>query len=138
MEKRQLGKSDLQIAPVTLGGNVFGWTIDEKTSFEVLDGFVNTGFNFIDTADVYSRWAPGNKGGESETIIGNWMKKRGYRNKVLISTKVGSDMGQGKKDNSKKYILKEVEESLKRLQTDHIDLYQNHFDDEVTPVEETM
>ncbi|MEO5942222.1 MAG: aldo/keto reductase [Ferruginibacter sp.] len=138
MEKRELGKSDLQIAPVTLGGNVFGWTIDEKTSFEVLDGFVNAGFNFIDTADVYSRWAPGNKGGESETIIGNWMKKRGYRNKVLISTKVGSDMGQGKKDNSKKYILAAVEESLKRLQTDHIDLYQNHFDDEVTPVEETM
>ena len=138
MQKKQLGKSDLFTGPVTLGGNVFGWTIDEKQSFEILDGFVGAGFNFIDTADVYSRWAPGNKGGESETIIGNWMKKTGYRHKVLIATKVGSDMGQGKKDVSKKYILKAVEDSLKRLQTDYIDLYQNHYDDEVTPVEETM
>ncbi|MGZ3998869.1 MAG: aldo/keto reductase [Flavisolibacter sp.] len=137
MEKRRLGNSELEIAPFALGGNVFGWTIDEKTSFEVLDAFIDAGFNFIDTADSYSTWAPGNKGGESETIIGNWMKSRNNRDKVLIATKVGSDMGQGK-SLKKKYILEEVEASLKRLQVNQIDLYQSHWDDLSTPVEETL
>jgi aryl-alcohol dehydrogenase-like predicted oxidoreductase len=138
MNKRQLGRSDLQVAPLAFGGNVFGWTIDEKTSFTLLDAFVKEGFNFIDTADTYSRWAPGNKGGESETIIGNWVKKNGNRDKVIIATKVGGDMGQGKKDISKKYILQAVENSLQRLQMDYIDLYQTHWDDGITPVEETL
>lgn len=138
MEKRQLGSTDLYVYPITFGGNVFGWTIDEKKSFELLDAFTGAGFNFIDTADVYSRWAPGNKGGESETIIGNWMKKNKSRDKVIIATKVGSDMGDGKKGLKKKYILQAAEDSLKRLQTDHIDLYQTHFDDESTPIEETL
>jgi len=138
MQKRQLGQSDLQVAPLTFGGNVFGWTIDEKKSFELLDAFVAAGFNLIDTADVYSRWAPGNNGGESETIIGNWLKKRGQRNNTLIATKAGADMGQGKTDISKKHILKAAEDSLKRLQIDTIDLYQTHWDDNTTPVEETL
>ena len=138
MIKRQLGKTDLNVSPLTLGGNVFGWTIDEKKSFEILDGFIAAGFNFIDTADVYSRWVPGNKGGESETIIGNWIKERGNRDKVIIATKVGADMGQGKTDLSKDYILKAVDNSLRRLQTDYIDLYQTHWDDANTPVEETL
>jgi len=138
MEKRQLGQSPLHVAPLTLGGNVFGWTIDEKTSFTILDGFVAAGFDFIDTADVYSRWAPGNKGGESETVLGNWMRSRGNRDKVILATKAGGDMGQGKKDISKKYILSAIEASLKRLQTDYIDLYQTHWDVETTPVEETL
>ncbi|MFD2601476.1 aldo/keto reductase [Flavobacterium suzhouense] len=138
MEKRQLGNTELYVYPVTFGGNVFGWTIDEKKSFEILDAFIGAGFNFIDTADVYSRWAAGNEGGESETIIGNWMKKQGNREKLIIATKVGSDMGSGKRDLSKKYILKAVEDSLKRLQTDYIDLYQTHWDDETTPIEETL
>jgi len=120
-----------------LGGNVFGWTLDEKASFEVLDSFLGAGFNFIDTADVYSRWAPGNKGGESETMIGNWMRSRGNRDKVIVATKGGGDMGQGK-NITKKYILSAVEASLGRLQTDYIDLYQTHFDIEETPVEETL
>lgn len=137
MEKRKLGNTDITTLPLAFGGNVFGWTINEKTSFELLDSFVAAGFTFIDTADVYSRWASG-AGGESETIIGNWMKLRKNRNKVIIATKVGMDMGQGKIDISKKYILKAVEDSLKRLQTDHIDLYQSHKDDETTPVEETL
>jgi aryl-alcohol dehydrogenase-like predicted oxidoreductase len=138
MEKRQLGQSPLHVAPLTLGGNVFGWTIDEKTSFTILDGFVAAGLDFIDTADVYSRWAPGNKGGESETVLGNWMRSRGNRDKVILATKAGGDMGQGKKDISKKYILSAIEASLKRLQTDYIDLYQTHWDVETTPVEETL
>jgi len=138
MEKRQLGASDLQVYPITLGGNVFGWTIDEKTSFRILDAFTGAGFNFIDTADVYSRWASGNNGGESETIIGNWIKKNKNRDSVIIATKVGSDMGNGKKGLKKKYILQAVEDSLTRLQTDYIDLYQTHFDDESTPVQETL
>lgn len=138
MQKRQLGNTGLHVYPITFGGNVFGWTIDEKTSFEILDAFTGAGFNFIDTADVYSRWAAGNKGGESEAIIGNWMKKNKNRNKVIIATKVGADMGSGKKDLSKKYILKAAEDSLKRLQTDYIDLYQTHWDDETTPIEETL
>jgi aryl-alcohol dehydrogenase-like predicted oxidoreductase len=138
MNKRQLGRSDMQVAPLALGGNVFGWTIDEATSFQILDRFVDAGFNLVDTADVYSRWAPGNQGGESETIIGKWTKSRGLRDKVVIATKVGGDMGQGKKDLSKKYIFSAVENSLRRLQTDHIDLYQSHWDDNTTPVEETL
>jgi len=137
MEKRQLGNSGIEVAPLAFGGNVFGWTIDEPTSFKLLDAFVDTGFNLIDTADSYSRWKEGNHGGESETIIGNWMKQRGNRDKVIIATKVGSDMGEGK-SLKKNYIFKAVEDSLKRLQTDHIDLYQSHFDDLSTPVEETM
>ncbi len=138
MEKRQLGDTKLQVYPVTFGGNVFGWTIDEKTSFEILDAFIGAGFNFIDTADVYSRWAEGNKGGESETVIGNWLHKNKNRDRVIIATKVGSDMGDGKKGLSKKNILKAAEDSLKRLKTDYIDLYQTHFDDEATPIEETL
>jgi len=138
MIKRQLGKTDLKVSPLTLGGNVFGWTINEKKSFEILDGFAGAGFNFIDTADVYSRWVPGNIGGESETIIGNWIKERGNRDKIIIATKVGADMGQGKNDLSKDYILKAVDNSLRRLQTDYIDLYQTHWDDATTPVEETL
>jgi len=138
MEYRQLGNTDLKVAPLTFGGNVFGWTVDEDTSFELLDGFTAAGFNLIDTADVYSRWKPGNSGGESETIIGNWMKERGNRSDVIIATKVGADMGLSDKRLSKKYILLEVEASLKRLQTDYIDLYQTHFDDADTPIEETL
>ena len=137
MEKRQLGQSDLQIAPVVFGGNVFGWTIDEKKSHELLDAFTNAGFNAIDTADSYSRWAPGNSGGESEEIIGNWMKAKKNRESIVLMTKVGSDMGEGK-NVRKDYILKAAEASLKRLKTDYIDLYQTHFDDEATPVEETL
>ena len=138
MEYRQLGNTDLKVAPLTFGGNVFGWTVDEDTSFDLMDGFIAAGFNLIDTADVYSRWKPGNSGGESEIIIGNWMKERGNRSDVIIATKVGADMGLGDKRLSKKYILLEVEASLKRLQTDYIDLYQTHFDDADTPIEETL
>ncbi len=137
MEKRQLGQSDLQVMPLCFGGNVFGWTIDEATSLKLLDAFTGAGCSFIDTADVYSRWVPGNKGGESETIIGNWMKKSGKRNDVIVATKVGSDMGEGK-TLRKDYVLKEAEASLKRLQTDYIDLYQTHFDDETLPVSEAL
>lgn len=138
MEKRKLGNSDLEVYPVAFGGNVFGWTINETKSFEILDGFSEAGFNFIDTADVYSRWASGNSGGESEAIIGKWMKNKKSRKDFIIATKVGSDMGDGKKGLKKPYILKAVDASLKRLQTDYIDLYQTHFDDESTPVEETL
>lgn len=138
MEKRQLGKTDLYVAPLTLGGNVFGWTVNEERSFEILNAFTASGFNFIDTADSYSRWVPGNKGGESETIIGNWMRKEGNRKDIILSAKVGSDMGQGHPDVSKPYILEAVEKSLKRLKTDYIDLYQTHFDNEKTPVAETL
>ncbi len=137
MEKRILGKSDLNIAPIVFGGNVFGWTIDEAKSFEILDHFIGNGFNCIDTADVYSRWVPGNKGGESETIIGNWLKKHNKRHDVVIATKVGSDMGYGK-SLKKDYLINQVEHSLNRLQTDYIDLYFSHYDDENTPVEETL
>lgn len=139
MNRKQLGKSDLHVSPVCLGGNVFGWTIDESASFQVLDAFVAAGCNFIDTADVYSRWKPGNKGGESETIIGNWLKRSGVREKVVIATKVGSDMGKGEgKTLRKDYIIKQADESLKRLQTDYIDLYQTHYDDKSLPVEEAL
>ena len=138
MQKRKLGSTTLEVTPFALGGNVFGWTIDERTSFEILDAFIASGCNLIDTANSYSRWVPGNKGGESETIIGNWHKARNNRANVIIATKVGSDVGQGKKDLTRNYILKEVENSLRRLQTDYIDLYQTHWDDFPTPVEETL
>lgn len=135
---RKLGKSDLMVSSLMFGGNVFGWTINEAESFKILDRFIDSGFNFIDTADTYSKWVPGNHGGESETIIGKWMKKSGKRKEVVIATKVGGDVGNGKKGLSSKYIKEAAETSLKRLQTDHIDLYQSHYDDPATSVEETM
>jgi aryl-alcohol dehydrogenase-like predicted oxidoreductase len=138
LQKRRLGRTDLDIAPLVLGGNVFGWTADEKTSFDILDRFVDEGLNAVDTADSYSRWVSGNKGGESETIIGKWMKSRGNRDKVVIVTKVGSDMGQGKKDLSAAYIAKAAEDSLKRLQVDEIDLYLSHWPDDTVPYDETL
>ena len=138
MQKRALGQTGLEIAPLVFGGNVFGWTADEKTSFDLLDRFVDAGFNAIDTADAYSRWVPGNKGGESETIIGKWMKDRRSRDKVVVITKVGSDMGQGRKDLSAAYIEKAVEDSLRRLQIEAIDLYLSHWPDPTTPYEETL
>jgi aryl-alcohol dehydrogenase-like predicted oxidoreductase len=138
MEKRSIGRSDLMVAPLGLGGNVFGWSADEKASFAVLDAFVGAGFNLIDTADVYSSWVPGNQGGESETIIGKWMKARGNRADVVVTTKVGSEMGPGKKGLSGAYIKSAVEASLKRLQTDYIDLYLSHWEDPETPMEETL
>jgi aryl-alcohol dehydrogenase-like predicted oxidoreductase len=137
MNLRQLGTSELQVSALMLGGNVFGWTADEPTSFRIIDAFVDRGFNFIDTADVYSVWAPGHVGGESETVIGNWVKRSGKRNKVVLATKVGMEMPSGK-GLSKKHILRSAEESLKRLQTDHIDLYQSHQDDPGTSFEETL
>jgi aryl-alcohol dehydrogenase-like predicted oxidoreductase len=138
MQKRKLGSTALDIAPLVLGGNVFGWTADEKTSFDILDRFVDGGLNAIDTADSYSTWVPGNSGGESETIIGKWMKSRGNRDKVVVITKVGSDMGQGKKDLSAAYIERAIEASLKRLQTDVVDLYFSHWPDPTVPYEETL
>lgn len=138
MQKRRLGQTDLSIAPLVLGGNVFGWTADEKTSFDLLDRFFDNGLNAIDTADAYSRWVSGNKGGESETIIGKWMKSRGNRDQVIVITKVGSDMGQGKKDLSAAYIEKAIDASLQRLQTDVVDLYLSHWPDPTTPYEETL
>ena len=138
MLKRKLGNSGLEVAPLAFGGNVFGWTIDEETSFRLLDAFTDSGFNLIDTADVYSRWAEGNTGGESETIIGNWLKRTGKRDQVIIATKVGMDMGEGRKGLSRAHILRSVDESLKRLQTDYIDLYQSHQDDPETLLEETL
>ena len=138
MKKRKLGNSKLEVAPLAFGGNVFGWTVDEQTSFTLLDAFVAAGFNLIDTADVYSYWAPGNRGGESETIIGKWLKRSGKRGKVVIATKVGKEMGPNSKGLSKSYILRAVEDSLRRLQTDYIDLYQSHADDPETPLEETL
>ncbi|MFO1070902.1 MAG: aldo/keto reductase [Geminicoccaceae bacterium] len=138
MKMRQLGRTGLQVSPLCFGGNVFGWTIDKQRSFEVLDAFVDAGCNFIDTADVYSAWAPGNKGGESETIMGEWLRARGHRNRLVIATKVGSEMGPGKKGLSRGWIAQAVEDSLKRLQIDVIDLYQSHWDDPETPFEETL
>jgi len=138
MEKRRLGNSELEVAPLAFGGNVFGWTADEAMSFKLLDAFVDAGGNLIDTADVYSHWAPGNSGGESETVIGKWLKRSGLRNKVLIATKVGKEMGPDRQGLSKAYILRAVEDSLERLQTDTIDLYQSHTDDADTPLEETL
>lgn len=138
MNRRKLGKSELEISPLVFGGNVFGWTVDEPASFRLLDAFVAAGGNFIDTADVYSRWAPGNQGGESETILGNWLKRSGKRRQVVIATKVGIEMGPGQKGLSHAYILSAVEASLQRLQTDYIDLYQSHTDDAETPLAETL
>jgi aryl-alcohol dehydrogenase-like predicted oxidoreductase len=138
MEKRRLGKSDLTIAPLMLGGNVFGWTADEKASFAVLDAFVELGLNAIDTADVYSAFAPGNKGGESEAVLGKWFAARKNRDKVVLSTKVGLLAIDGKAGLSKEHILRAADESLKRLQTDYIDLYFAHRDDESVPLEETL
>ena len=138
MDKRKLGRTGLEIAPLVFGGNVFGWTADEATSFALLDAFVGHGFNAIDTADVYSRWAPGNAGGESETIIGKWLKARGGRDRVVIITKVGSEMGPGKSGLSKAHIMRAVEDSLRRLQSDTIDLYLSHRPDPDTPIEETL
>lgn len=138
MEKRELGRSGIKVSPFCFGGNVFGWTIDEKQSFEILDAFVDSGLEFIDTADVYSKWKPGNKGGESETIIGNWLKQTGKRDRIVLATKVGKPMGEDKKGLSRAYIIKAVEDSLTRLKTDYIDLYQSHEDDANTPLDETM
>jgi aryl-alcohol dehydrogenase-like predicted oxidoreductase len=138
MQKRNLGSTDLAIVPLVFGGNVFGWTADEARSFELLDAFVDRGFNCIDTADVYSRWVPGHVGGESETIIGKWLKQGGKRDQVVLLTKVGMEMSSVGKGLAKKYILEEVEQSLKRLQTDRIDLYQSHKDDESVALEETL
>ncbi len=137
MHKRKLGNTDLNVAPIALGCNVFGWTADEKTSFTILDAFTAAGFNFLDTADIYAKWATG-IGGESETIIGNWTKQRNNRDKVIIATKAGMIDATGGIDISKKHILKAAEDSLKRLQTDYIDLYQTHKDDLAIPVEETL
>lgn len=138
MQTRRLGRSDISVAPWCFGGNVLGWTADEKTSFELLDAFVSAGFDFIDTADVYSNWVPGHAGGESETVIGNWLAARGNRDKVVIATKVG--MGQpGRKGRlDRAYIAESIEGSLKCLRTDYVDLYQSHADDDATPIEETL
>jgi aryl-alcohol dehydrogenase-like predicted oxidoreductase len=137
MQSRALGASGLSIAPIVLGGNVFGWTIDQQQSFEILDAFADHGFNCIDTANVYSSWKPGNHGGESETIIGNWFKQSGRRDKVVLITKVGMPM-DGSKGLRKNYVLEQVEKSLQRLQTDYIDLYFSHKIDKETPIEETL
>jgi aryl-alcohol dehydrogenase-like predicted oxidoreductase len=138
MKKRKLGRTALEVAPLAFGGNIFGWTVDEPTAFRLLDHFVAAGFNLIDTADSYSRWVPGNQGGESETIIGRWIARRGRHDDVVIATKVGSDMGQGDKNLRADYIVHAVEQSLARLQIETIDLYQSHWDDDKTPLEETL
>ena len=140
MEHRELGKSGIKVAPLALGTNVFRWTVEDAMADKLLDAFVGSGLNLIDTADVYSKWVPGNTGGESETVIGNWLKKSGKRNQVVLATKVGHTMGMGEgmKGLSRKYIMQAVEASLRRLQTDHIDLYQSHEDDPNTPIEETL
>jgi aryl-alcohol dehydrogenase-like predicted oxidoreductase len=138
MQQRPLGRSGLSVAPLAFGGNVFGWTADEKTSFSLLDAFVDAGFNLVDTADVYSRWVPGHTGGESETIIGKWLKASGKRERIVLATKVGKDMGDGKVGLSSRWIRQSVEDSLRRLQTDRIDLYQSHDDDPTVPMEESL
>src|SRR5689334_8122842 len=138
MERRRLGNSDLRVAPLALGGNVFGWTVDEATGFALLDAFVANGFSLVDTADVYPKWVPGNEGGESEELIGNWLRRSGRRQEVVIATKVGVEMAPDRKGLSKEHILRSAEESLERLQTDYIDLYQSHIDDASTPLEETL
>jgi aryl-alcohol dehydrogenase-like predicted oxidoreductase len=135
---RKLGNSGLEISPLVFGGNVIGWTADEQTSFKLLSAFAAAGFNAIDTADTYSRWAPGHTGGESEAIIGKWMKQQGNRDKVIVATKVGMDMGPAGKGLSRAHILRSAENSLNRLQTDYIDLYQSHTDDTSVPFEETL
>lgn len=138
MKLRKLGRSGMDVSPIAFGGNVFGWTADEATSFRLLDRFVDEGYNFIDTADMYSKWVPGNKGGESETIIGRWLRKSGKRDKVVIATKVGMEMAPDRKGLSPAYIAKAAEDSLRRLQTDRIDLYQSHTDDAATPLADTL
>ncbi len=138
VQLRSLGRSGLKVPPLCFGGNVFGWTVDQAGADRLLDGLTGGGLNFIDTADVYSAWAPGNRGGESETMIGHWLKARGGRDKVIIATKVGMDMGQGRKGLSRAHIRRSVDDSLQRLQTDYIDLYQAHADDEGTPLAETL
>ncbi len=138
MQKRKLGNSGLEIVPLVFGGNVFGWTADEKTSFDLLDTFVDRGFDAVDTANVYSTWVPGHQGGESEAIIGKWFARSGKRKQVVLATKVGFKMGDGSQGLKREYILRQVEDSLKRLQTDYIDLYQSHTDDQETPMEETL
>ncbi|MDM0073859.1 aldo/keto reductase [Variovorax sp. J2P1-59] len=137
MQFRPLGRSGLQVSPLAFGGNVFGWTVDESLSFRLLDAWLDAGFNFVDTADVYSSWVPGHSGGESETIIGKWLRQTGKRNRVVLATKVGKPMGEGKKGLSPAYIRDAVDASLKRLKTDHIDLYQSHDDDPETPFSDT-
>jgi aryl-alcohol dehydrogenase-like predicted oxidoreductase len=138
MEKRKLGNSGLKTAPLVFGGNVFGWTVKGNDTALLLDAFLDAGFNAVDTADVYSAWIPGNEGGESEIEIGKWLKKSGKRDQVIIATKVGAELSKDKKGLKKDYIIKAAEDSLTRLQTDYIDLYQSHYDDTTTPVEETM
>ena len=138
MDLRPLGRSGLHVPPLCFGGNVFGWTIDEAMSHRLLDALLEAGLTFIDTADVYSAWAPGNAGGESETIIGSWLKARGCRDRIVLATKVGAEMGPGRKGLKAAYVAEAVEASLRRLQTDVIDLYQSHWDDPSTPFEETL
>lgn len=139
MKQQPLGRSGLHVAPIAFGGNVFNWTADEATSFKLLDAFVGAGFNLIDTADVYSRWAPGHQGGESETVIGRWLASRpGMRERIVLATKVGMDMGEGRKGLRPEWIRQAVDDSLRRLQTDRIDLYQAHTDDTETPLGETL
>jgi aryl-alcohol dehydrogenase-like predicted oxidoreductase len=138
MLKRRLGRTDLDVSVLCFGGNVFGWTTDPAQSAAVLDAFVEAGGNFVDSADVYSRWVPGNTGGESEVILGQWMKDRGNRSDIIVATKLGSPMGEGKQGLSRRYMMQAVEDSLQRLQTDYIDLYQAHRDDQETPLEEIM
>jgi len=135
---RPLGRSGLEVSPICLGGNVFGWTVEEPMSFRLLDAWVDAGMNFVDTADVYSRWVAGHAGGESETILGKWFRQSGKRNRVVLATKVGKPMGDNDKGLSKAYIRRAVEASLRRLKTDVIDLYQSHDDDAATPLEETL
>jgi aryl-alcohol dehydrogenase-like predicted oxidoreductase len=138
MQHRALGGSGLTVAPLAFGGNVFGWTADEATSLRLLDAFVDDGFNLVDTADVYSRWVKGHSGGESETVIGRWLKQSKKRHRIVLATKVGMDMGDGKVGLAPKYIRQALDESLRRLQVDHIDLYQAHQDDPKTPLEDTL
>ena len=138
MELRPLGRSDLRVPPLCFGCNIFGWTVDEPTSFRLLDALLDEGLTFLDTADVYSRWAPGHQGGESEAIIGRWMKERRVRDRMVVATKVGMDMGEGRVGLKPAYIEQAVEASLRRLQTDRIDLYQSHKDDPDTPQAETL
>ncbi|MDM0013597.1 aldo/keto reductase [Variovorax sp. J22P168] len=137
MQLRPLGRSGLQVSPLAFGGNVFGWTVDEAMSFRLLDAWLDAGFNFVDTADVYSRWVPGHAGGESETLIGKWLRQSGKRNRVVLATKLGKPMADDKKGLSPAYIREAVDASLRRLKTDHIDLYQSHDDDAETPLSET-
>lgn len=138
MKLRELGRSGIRVPTLTFGGNVFGWTVDQATSFSLLDALLEHQLNFIDTADVYSSWVPGNRGGESETIIGNWLQKSGKRDHIILATKVGKPMGEHRKGLSARYIREAVEASLRRLKTDYIDLYQSHDDDRDTPLAETM